>query len=388
MNPKDYNNSDAGQPVRTLQGYWAFTPNTLPPNINWSSALVSALSKAERALARLDSVGGNFASECLATRAFVRREAVLSSTIEGTRATLEDLFKYEAVQMSFLESHSDAKEVYNYARALEYGIKRLESLPISLRLIKEIHGKLMEDVIGERATAGEFRHSQNWIGPAGSTLDNAPYVPPTVSNMQVSLDQLEKFVHTDSEIPALVRIGLVHYQFEAIHPFIDGNGRVGRLLIALLMQDWQLLSEPALYFSAYFEAQRQDYYDGLLAVSQEGDWEGWLLYFLEGVRRQSLEATARQEELAVLRKELMARVQGERSFRSLAAVIEFLLGNPITSVRQVQIGIKVNSFKSAQRSVQKLESLGTVREITGRARGRLYQADEILEVINRVGSDK
>lgn len=382
MNQADYLTSNSGKPVLTPQKYWAFIPNPLPPNIVLSPELILVLSKADRALASLDSAGRNLPNSALMTKPFIRSEAVLSSRIEGTKGTLEDLYKYEAVQMTYLEPHSDTKDIYNYVVALDYGIARLVSLPISLRLIKELHEKLMFGISAGHLTPGEFRRSQNWIGPAGSTLNNAPFVPPPVDEMHRGLDQLEKFIHTEPRLPALINIALIHYQFEAIHPFIDGNGRVGRLLIALLMHAWDLLSAPTLYLSAYFETTRQAYYDHLLAVSQQGKWDEWVLYFLEGVRSQALNGSALLEKLETLRGSLRKRVSAERSVSNLYALVDFILGNPIISIRQVQAGIDLREYKTAQRSVEKLEKLGILREITGRARNRLYQADEIMKLIN------
>ncbi len=276
MNPSDFLKSAPGRPVKTSRGYWAFLVNPLPPELAWSDVLVTLHSEAERELARLALAGSDFPHSHILARPFIRNEAVISSRIEGTRATLDDLYLYEADQLSFLERGSDAREVYNYVRALDHGLERVKTLPISLRLIRELHAKLMDGVRGEIMTPGEFRRSQNWIGPAGCTLETAPYVPPPVEEMHIALDALEKFFHAQSDLPQLTRLGLIHYQFEAIHPFLDGNGRLGRLLISLLLCQWELLPRPLLYLSAYFERNRSDYYDRLLAVSRRGDWEGWL----------------------------------------------------------------------------------------------------------------
>src|SRR4030067_1420336 len=280
MDPHDFSSAAPGRVLRTPKGYWAFIPDPLPPAINWSTPLSSALGEAERNLGRLASLADTLPSPHILVRPFIRPEAVLSSRIEGTRASLVDLYQYESAQLSFLEDTSDVHEVHNYVRAMDYGLERSKTLLVSLRLIRDIHRILMENVRGEHLSPGEFRRSQNWIGPAGSTIESATLVPPPVDEMHQALYALEKFIHAPSDFPQLVRAGLIHYQFEVIHPFLDGNGRVGRLLMTLLLIEWGLISEPLLYLSAFFEAHRLDYYERLLAVSQRGGGGNWLLFFL------------------------------------------------------------------------------------------------------------
>lgn len=380
MNPEDFKTSTAGRVIRTPRGYWTFIPNPLPPNIRWSSSLISAVGVAERALGKLDSLANTLPSPHILVRPFIRREAVLSSRIEGTRASLNDVYVYEATQLSYLEPTSDAHEVHNYVRALDYGIERLGSLPVSLRLIREIHAVLMEGVRGEHLTPGEFRRSQNWIGPPGSTLESALFVPPPVDEMHAAQDDLEKYIHTSSDLPPLVQAALIHYQFEAIHPFLDGNGRIGRLLIILLLIEWSLLSQPWLYLSAFFETHRTAYYDHLLAVSQRGEWENWLAFFLEGIQDQSEDAVLRIERLQRLRLKYHLLLQKERAVDRLMQAIDVLFERPILGIRQMEAAMSI-PYRSAQRYVEKLENLGILREVTGRARNRLYQADEILTVL-------
>jgi Fic family protein len=287
MDPNNFSSASPGRVLRTAKGYWAFIPDSLPPSIEWSTTLISTLGEAERNLGRLASLADTLPSPHILVQPFIRREAVLSSRIEGTHASLTDLYRYESAQNSFFEEASDVREVHNYVRALDYGLERSKKLPVSLRLVREMHGILMQGVRGEHLTPGEFRRSQNWIGPPGSTIESATIVPPPVDEMHQSMDALEKFIHAPSDIPQLARAGLIHYQFEAVHPFLDSNGRVGRLLIILLLIEWGLLSQPLLYLSAFFEAHRLDYYDRLLAVSQRGEWENWLLFFLKGISSQS-----------------------------------------------------------------------------------------------------
>ena len=381
MNPNDFLKSTAGRPVKTGQGYWAFLPRPLPPELAWSDVLVTLHTEAERELARLALAGSDFPHAYILVRPFIRKEAVISSQIEGTRATLDDLYSYEADQMSFLEPGSDAREVYNYVRALDHGLERVKTLPISLRLIRELHAKLMEGVRGEIMTPGEFRRSQNWIGPAGCTLETAPYVPPPVEEMHMALDALEKFLHAPSDLPLLTRLGLIHYQFEAIHPFLDGNGRVGRLLISLLLCEWELLPRPLLYLSAYFERNRSEYYDRLLSVSRGGDWEGWLRFFLTGIRDQSREAAALVEALQQLRKRYHNQLTDHQSAGRLGQVVDFLLGTPLVSIRGLQAGLELADFRTAQRYIEALEQAGILREVTGRRRDRLFRADGVFNVI-------
>lgn len=381
MDPQDFLPTAPGQPLRTPHQYWAFIPDALPPQIAWSPVLVSLLGDAARHLAQLAEAGAHFPNPYAMVRAFVRQEAVLSSRIEGTHTTLEQLYTFEAVQLSYLSDAPEAREVYNYVQALDYGLQRLETLPISLRLIRELHAILMKDVRGEYMTPGEFRRTQNWIGPPGSNLTTAPYVPPPADEMLVALDQLEKFIHAASDLPPLARIALIHYQFEAIHPFLDGNGRVGRLLITLLLCEWKLLPLPLLYLSAYFEANRQEYYARLLAVSRRGDWESWLRFFLTGVHDLARIATLRVRNLQALRKRYRSRLQSERNVERLMQAVDFLIGHPIATIRQMQRGLEVSDYKIAQRYVLKLERAGILREITGYARNRIYQADEIWRAI-------
>jgi cell filamentation protein, protein adenylyltransferase len=380
MDPNDFSSTSTGRVLRTNRGYWTFIPNPLPPLINWDTKLISSLGEVERNLGRLASLGDTLPSPHLLVRPFIRREAVLSSRIEGTHASLIDLYKYEAAQISFFEDASDVHEVHNYVRALDYGLERLNTLPVSLRLIREIHGILMEGVRGNQLTPGEFRLGQNWIGAPGSTIASAIFVPPPIDEMHQALDALEKFIHASSDIPQLVRAGMVHYQFEAIHPFLDGNGRVGRLLVALLLIEWGLISQPLLYLSAFFETHRSEYYDHLLAVSQRGEWESWLFFFLRGVSSQSLDAIGRIERLGRLRTAYQERLTKERAASRLLQTTDVLFERPILNIRQLEAALGV-PYRTAQRYVERLVEIGILREVTGQARNRLYRADEIINLL-------
>jgi len=380
MDVEAFRDSPAGWVTRATGGYWAFVPTPLPPTFPWTSDLVAVLSEADRALGELAGLGRSLLNPHILIRPFVRREAVLSSRIEGTQASLSELYAYEAVQLAMFEPPPDVHEVYNYVQALEYGLERLRTLPLSLRLIREIHARLMEGVRGEHQTPGEFRRSQNWIGPPGCTLNDAPFVPPPVPEMREALYAFEEFLHAPPSLPPLVRLGLIHYQFEAIHPFLDGNGRIGRLLITLLLCAWNLLPEPLLYLSAYFEARRQEYYHLLLATSLEGAWDNWLTFFLHGVTTQARDGVTRAGRLQDLRERYRDQFQTARAAARLLQVVDLLFAQPVLTVRQVETALEVN-FSTAQRYVNQLEDAGLVQEITGRARNRVYRADEVLRVI-------
>lgn len=380
MKPEDFRSNAPGKVIQTRKGYRAFIPNPLPPSIEWSSSLTSAVGTADRALGKLDSFANTLPSPHILVRQFIHREAVLSSRIEGTQASINDVYVYEATQLTYLEPTTDVREVHNYVRALDYGIERLRSLPVSLRLIREIHAVLLEDVRGENLTPGEFRRSQNWIGSPGSTLASARFVPPPVDEMHMTLDDLEKFINTSLDLPPLVKAALIHYQFEAIHPFLDGNGRIGRLLIILLLTEWGLMTQPWLYLSAYFEAHRAAYYDHLLAISQKGEWEKWLAFFMEGIETQSEDAVSRIKSLQRLRSTYHEMVQEERAAKRLIQAVEVLFERPILSIGQLEAVMNI-PYRSAQRYIEKLVHLGILREVTGRARNRIYQAGGILAAL-------
>jgi Fic family protein len=315
---------------------------------------------------------------------FVRREAVLSSRIEGTRASLSDLFAFEASGVADPRT-SDVREVANYVDALGYGLKRLAELPISLRLVREMHARLMSGVFGvrgEHLTPGEFRRSQNWIGPPGCSLANATYVPPPEVEMREALDNLEKYLHTASPLPLppLVRMALVHYQFEAIHPFLDGNGRIGRLLITLLLCAEGLLPQPLLYLSAYFERHRPDYYRLLLAVSQEGSWTEWVSFFLDGVAQQSQDAIKRSSRLLDLWHTYRDRLQSERSSPLALRMVDELFSYPVVTLASATRLLGVTP-RAAQNNIDKLVAEGILQETTGRQRNRVYAASRIIEIV-------
>lgn len=313
----------------------------------------------------------------LLLRPFIRREAVLSSKIEGTQATLGELLAAEA-GAEVERSPADLREVANYVVALEYGVRRLETLPLSLRLIRELHEKLMADVRGDAATPGEFRRSQNWIGRPGATLADAIYVPPPPQEMGERLAEFEKFLH-ERDLPPLVQVGLAHAHFEAIHPFLDGNGRVGRLLITLFLIERRVLPSPLLYLSAFFEATRDAYYDRLLQVNKKGAWDEWLSYFFDGVARQSEDATDRVTRINALLSD-WRRKASDAGGKAASALVELLAENPFWTVKRAAGRLKV-AYTTAERAIEKLLVKGIVERTSDAKRDRVYRATALLRIL-------
>jgi Fic family protein len=379
MHPADFGEQAPGRLIRTPQSYWAFVPYPLPPAINLTWDLVGQISEADRAVSELAGLARTLPNPHLLIGPFIRREAVLSSRIEGTRASLSDLFFFEASEVADPQP-SDVREVLNYVRALEYGLDRLEDLPVSLRLIREIHERLMHGVRGEHLTPGEFRRSQNWIGPPGCMLMDAVFVPPPVEEMKEALGELEKYWHRPSSLPPLVRLALIHYQFEAIHPFLDGNGRIGRLLLTLLLCTEGLLPQPLLYLSAYFERHRQEYYRLLLAVSHCGNWSDWISFFLRGVAEQSRDAIRRSDRLLDLWQEYRRKLQSARSSALLLQLVDGLFSYPAITIAQAASRLGVTP-RSAQLNVDKLVREGILEEVTGRHRNRVFVASGVVRIV-------
>ncbi len=336
-----------------------------------------ALSRADAALSELSGLGQHLPNPHLLIAPYVRREAVLSSRIEGTKTNLADLLLEEVEAGASEQADSDVREVRNYVVALEHGIRRLAELPLSLRLVREMHERLMKGVRGDFATPGEFRRSQNWIGTPGSTPTTATYVPPPPEQMMEALSDWEHFLHVRDRIPDLIQCALMHEQFEAIHPFLDGNGRIGRLLITLFLIERGRLRQPLLYLSAYFEAHRQRYYDCLQRVRTDGDWAGWLRFFLTGVAETAREGVRRAAQLMELRERFQRRL---RERPKVLALLDHLFLNPYMSVARAQRVLKVSN-PTARQAVRALEEKGMLEEITGRSWGRLYLARPILKAI-------
>ena len=311
-------------------------------------------------------------------RAFLYKEAELSSRIEGTQVSLGELLAANA-GAKVEKSAEELQEAANYIVALDYGIDRLETLPISLRLVRELHERLMQGVRGDHATPGEFRRSQNWIGPPGCTLNNATYVPPPPDELMDCLGAWEQFLH-DETYPPLVHAALIHAQFVAIHPFLDGNGRIGRLLIPLLFVARGVLPAPLLYLSAYFEATRQEYYAHLLAVTQKSEWEAWLVYFLRGVAEQAEDAINRIRRIDELFHLWLDQIAGARS-ANLENVLELFVEFPFWNVPALASKLEV-AYTTARRAVDRLESEGIVTPVGDAKRNRVYCADAVLQVLD------
>ncbi|HEY2328976.1 MAG TPA: Fic family protein [Verrucomicrobiae bacterium] len=357
--------------------YAAFVPAPLPPKLDWTPRLIRVLSDADRLIGKLAGEGRRLPNPHILMRPFLQREAVLSSKIEGTQATLGELLAAEA-GVAVDRSPDDLREVGNYVVALEHGIVRLKELPLCVRIIRELHEKLMTGVRGQQATPGRFRKIQNWIGKPGSTLATASFVPPPPDDVEICLAALEKFLH-ESDLPPLVTIALAHYQFEAIHPFLDGNGRVGRLLITLFLIERQILPTPLLYLSAFFEAARRDYYDGLRGISERGEWNEWLEYFLQGVARMSEDALSRAARINSKLIEWQKKVAGDSTNAPLR-VVELLAANPFITAKGAAEKLGV-AFTTAQRAIERLERLGIVKQSGDAKRDRVYCAKALLDIL-------
>lgn len=375
----------AGRYVMQSSGYRAFVPKPLPPDppVALTGSIQAALSEADFALGRLDGAILTLPNPDLFVFMYVRKEAVLSSQIEGTQSSLQNLLAAEAALLD-PDAPSDVNEVINYVRAMNYGLERLAALPVSVRLIKEIHAELMRGVRGGRLTPGELRTSQSGIGPAGCTLAEANFVPPPPHEVPQALADLEKFLHSDNPSPALVQVGLAHAQFETIHPFLDGNGRIGRLLITFLLVEKGLLKKPVLYLSHYFKRHRAEYYDRLQAVRDDGDWEGWLKFFLRGVSEVSREAAGTAAAILRMREDYRAKIT-EGLGRAAAnghRIMDHLFEHPIVTVETVRRWLDVTPA-GANNLVSRLVEIGLLREITGYARNRRFRFEPYLKLFEK-----
>jgi len=381
MTPETFTELQRPHCQRQPEGYFAFVPPPLPPALPLDWELAGLLSEADRAVAELSGAGRLLPNPHLLIRPYLRREAVLSSLIEDTYAEVEELLLFDLGPANAPEKPS-VREVANHIVALETGLKRLGELPISSRLIKELHAILLQTVRGgdSTKTPGEFRRSQNWIGRPGSTLNTATFVPPPPHMLSEMLGVWENYFHAESAEPPLVKIALLHYQFEAIHPFLDGNGRIGRLLITLFLCDRKILSEPLLYLSSYFERYRDDYYRHLLAVSTQGAWKEWVIYFLTGVRETAKEAltdTARLVDLYNHYRKIMA--QQKRLPSACAGVLDALFATPMLSIAHYAERHDEN-FQNVAKAVEFWQKHGLVKEATNQKRNRIFVAAPVLEV--------
>ena len=373
----------AGRYVAQPSGYSAFIPAPLPPHppVRIAGALQGLLSEADRGLGRLDGSIQTLPHPDLFVLMYVRKEAVLSSQIEGTQSSLQDLLAAEAKILAAAGTPSDVDEVINYVNAMNRGLARLRDLPVSVRLIREIHGLLLEGVRGSHLTPGKLRRSQNWIGPAGCTIAEAAFVPPPPAEVPVVMADLERFLHREDPLPLLLKIGLAHAQFETIHPFLDGNGRVGRLLVTFLLCERGVLSKPVLYLSHYFKRHRLAYYERLQAVRDEGDWEGWLSFFLRGVAEVSAQATETARRILALRELHRSRITDYfgRAAGHGHRVLEALYKRPIVAVEDVR-RLTGTTYPAANQLVKRFVEQKMLREITGHARHRRFQYDPYVRL--------
>lgn len=381
MRPEDFSVGSPGRVQKVIGSgfsYWAFIPDPLPPKLNYVDNLVVALGEANRAMGEFSGLLAGSPGAKLLIRPLLRKEAVSSSQIEGTTSEITDLYLFEAAdETSGLPE--DVREVSNYLKALEYGLDRIKFLPVSTRLFRELHAVLMKGVRGGHAYAGELRTTQNWIGKPGCTLNEADFVPPPPEELNGCLSDLEVFINSESRIPPLVKLALVHYQFEAIHPFVDGNGRVGRLLIALLKTSWGMLDQPGLYLSGYFEANRQEYYSRLRSVSFEGEWNSWVLFFIEAVLEQANFAKCKLREMMNLRNDWIQRVRSISSSLPMT-LIDHLFENPILTIPQASEKLDV-TYVSARRAIQSLCKNGILTPLDGSKYAKKYIASELMPII-------
>ncbi|MHB0867346.1 MAG: Fic family protein [Thermoleophilia bacterium] len=364
-----------GRYVSQPAGYRAFIPEPLPPQppIRLEDELQALLSRADRALGRLDGSIATLPNPDLFVMMYVRKEAVLSSQIEGTQSSLQDVLAAEA-KIFTNQTPRDVDEVINYVQAMNQGLSRLAELPVSIRLIKEIHATLLKNVRGGHATPGEVRRSQNWIGPSGCTLAEATFVPPPPDKLPELLGQWELFLHQDDRLPFLIKVGLAHAQFETIHPFLDGNGRLGRLLITFLLTEREILHQPVLYLSHYFKHHRQTYYERLQNIRDHGAWEEWLSFFLRGVAEVSNEAAGTARTILVQRESHRLAIT-EKLGRAAAnghKVLETLYVKPIVTVNDIE-EITGKSYAAANQLARRMTELGILEEMTGFARNRRFR---------------
>lgn len=374
----------AGRYIRQEAGYSAFVPASLPPEppVYMDEEMLTLLSDADRALGRLDGSIQTLPDPDLFVFMYVRKEAVLSSQIEGTQSSLDDVLEAEAA-ITDPTRPKDVEEVLNYVDAMNFGLSRLDDIPVSVRLLKEIHARLLRGVRGFEKQPGELRRSQNWIGPGGANLLDATFVPPPVHELPRVLGDFETFLHADAPLPALIRIGLAHAQFETIHPFLDGNGRVGRLLITFLLCERDMLSRPVLYLSYYFKRHRADYYELLQRVRDEGDWESWLKFFLRGVADVSREATETARRIVDLRETHRNTIVADfgRVAGNGLSVLERLYSRPYVSINDVA-GIAEVSYPAASSLMSKLVDAGLLVEVTGNARNRRYAYSPYINIFS------
>jgi len=374
----------SGSFIMQLKGYKAFLPTTLPPDppITSDEELTFLLDQATLTVGKLSGLSSIIPDPELFVYLYVRKEALLSSQIEGTQCSLEDILNPDAEPISKSTTPQDIEEVSNYVKAMNKGLARLSTLPVSTRLIKEIHTTLMTGVRGSNKTPGEFRRSQNWIGRPGSTLTNAEFIPPPPDEVDQLMSDLEKYIHATDRTPPLIKVALIHAQFETIHPFLDGNGRLGRLLITYLLCMWKVLDKPLLYLSYFFKANRTEYYAKLMDVRIRGDWEAWIKFFLRGVHESAEIAATAATEIHRLHAKDRKTLQESSPTATCLHVYDHFCREPILTNAILMTRLK-STKPTVQKALKALLDLGLVTEISGKKRGRRYSYKEYLEILTR-----
>ena len=374
----------AGIYVDNLNGeatYQSFKPNPLPPipEIEMDGEIVKLLVDANKQLVKLDTASQLISNADLFISMYVRKEALISSQIEGTQCTLDDVLDPEVEANANL----DVSDVINYVKATQYALKRLERLPLCCRLIREIHEVLMENVRGQDKAPGEFRHSQNWIGPANYSLKDARYIPPNVEDMQTAMSDLEKYINENVDYDPLIRAALIHYQFETIHPFLDGNGRIGRLLILLYLMEQRLIEKPVIYISYFLKKNQIEYYDRISEVRRTGNFEQWIRFFLEAVSKAASDSLEAIRQLSVLHDTNVEKLpKTTRSKDNLRAVFDYIEQYPIIDIKRTAKELEV-SYNTVAAAVRKLVELGILQETTNAARNRVFAYEEYLVILRK-----
>ena len=377
MQPLNLEDSPCGRLVPTVDGQFAFVPSPLPRRIDLSTPLVAQLDKASLTVGTLAGVGETLPNPHLLITPFLRREAVVSSRIEGTQASVSDVFIYEASEERGVAP--DTREVLNYVRALEYGMQTLDELPICVRLVNQVHAKLMQGVRGDEKRPGALRQVQNWIGLTGTNIGDARFIPPPPELVPELLAEWERFLNEEPEMPPLVQCALMHYQFEAIHPYVDGNGRIGRLLIILFLYARRVLPKPLLYLSDYFERNRDAYMDHLYRISATGEWEPWLSFFLTGVAQQATDALERSRRIRQLQDKYRTLLQQKKESANAFRLLDSLFANPYITAPGAARALDV-THAGAQGIIDRLITSGVLRPLAGYW-PRLYVAEELLRAI-------
>lgn len=379
MRASEFTKESPGELIQINDGYMAYRPAPLPPDINFTLAESRLLAEAEHALGELSGAGEMLPNPELLIRPFLRREAVLSSRIEGTIATIQQLAFFEEDDAPETET-GDVREVFNYVAALSAGLSSIaEGHPINKTLIRQLHRYLMTNVRGSDRNPGSFRTEQNAIGTRGGEIDTARYVPPPPTDLHYLLDDLEKFMRRRADMPVVAQVALIHYQFEAIHPFMDGNGRIGRLLISLLLCYYESLTQPLLYLSDYFDRNRDQYIEHLLAISQRGAWNEWIAFFAVGTRDQAREARGLTRELLDLLQKYRRNVEDSRFPARAVRIVDLLFERPVITISRAAKELGVTP-RAASSLISKLESIGIVTEGTGKPRNRVFVATELIRL--------